>query len=266
MTRNDAALGERRRRAVRGEARAQEDGDPRPHRVELPHVPEVPEVRQAHAAVAEDLRDLRRVETGRRGRVRSVADEEEHDGAAGDREARHGEHVDAPRGMPDRVDEIRERLAERDAADEDAEGRSAPAAKPGREDLHAGRIDAGEEEPRQEPQDHGRDRPAREEREPGVRGRAEPRGDGEEAPRREHVRQVAERAHERAGHEPELHRERQPRRRRVRQTPLGLERGRDGGGREPEGHAEQLGQGDEREDAPARGRLHGDGGLHGRRA
>ena len=267
MTRNDAALGQRRPRAVGGEARAQEDRHPRPHRVQLPHVPEVAEIREAHAAVAEDLRDLRGVEPRGRRRVRSVADEEQHDRAAGDREPRHDEHVDAPGGVPDRVDEIRERLAERDAADEGAEGRAAPAPEPRGQDLHPGRIDAGEEEPGQESQDHRRDRTARDERQSGVRGRAEPRGHGEETPRREDVRQVSERAHERAGDESELHRERQPRRGRVRQAPLGLERRGHGGSREPERHAEQLGGGDEGEGAPARGRFHGDGGgLHGRRA
>ena len=75
------------------EARRDEQRDPRPHRIELPHVPEVAEVGQAHGAVAEGPR---RVATLNRGALTSFGPSrtpDERDEPAGDRrQARAADH------------------------------------------------------------------------------------------------------------------------------------------------------------------------------
>ena len=127
---------------------------------------EVAEAREAHAAVREDLRGLRRgrsaraaartappARRGRRGSRRATA-------SAGRREERR-----PPRGAEDGVHEIRDALAERQRADEDAEREAAPRLEPRREDLHPRRVDAREPEARQEAQDERRGGTVREERE-----------------------------------------------------------------------------------------------------
>ena len=69
--------------AVRVELVAGEDEEPRPHRVELPHVPEVAERGEADAAVVERASCLARIEHRARERERALADSHEHEQAAG---------------------------------------------------------------------------------------------------------------------------------------------------------------------------------------
>jgi hypothetical protein len=202
----------------------------------------VPEVGQPDAAVAEDLGDLRDVQPRREGQVGPVAHEQQDDEAAHRREPRDGQNVGAPLQAPHRVDQVRRGLAERERADEDAERHAALAPEPARHDLHARRIDAREEEPRAEAQDDRGPGAAGLERDPRVGGRRQPRAAGDEGARGDDVGQVGDGAQQRPDDEPELHGERQPRGRRARERPLGLQRRRDRRGREPEGHDEQLGE------------------------
>ena len=141
----------------------------------------------------------------------------------------------------------------------DARRRMDPAA-PGGDDLHPRRIDARQENAGEKSQrDRGR-RVVREPCEERVRDRARQRGDGEEPPHVENVRQVCDRADQRPGHEAELHRERQPGSRRNREVPLGRDLRRDGGRGEPERHAEELGQSGEHQGSRSRHSR----SLHGR--
>src|SRR5205085_6638924 len=119
-----------------------------------PHVTEVSEVRQTHAAVSEDARDLTNVELRRCGRERPVADEEQNDRSARRGERRDEQNVRAPLGAPDGVHEIRRSLPQSQRTYEHAQSRPAPAPEPRRHYLHSGRIDSGEEQPREKSQAH----------------------------------------------------------------------------------------------------------------
>ena len=95
--------------ASREERVAGEDEEPRPHRVQLPHVAEVAERREPHAAVGEHAADLAGVERPPRERVRPFAARrasDEH--PADDASARE---VDGDHGPPvepaEAVDEVR---------------------------------------------------------------------------------------------------------------------------------------------------------------
>src|SRR5207247_2444123 len=74
------------------EARVEEHTDPRPHRVELPHVAEVAEAREARAALAEDREGHPEVEARGGEAMRSLADEDpDHDGPGGREHGRDAE-------------------------------------------------------------------------------------------------------------------------------------------------------------------------------
>ena len=75
MTMNDPTSASRR--SPRAMLARSITGDPRPHRVQLPHVAEVAEVRQPHGAVAHDVGGLCEIERLIRQRERTVADERE---------------------------------------------------------------------------------------------------------------------------------------------------------------------------------------------
>src|SRR5207253_1340805 len=148
------------------EARVEEHADPRPHRVELPHVAEVAEAREARAALAEDREGHPEVEARSGEAMRSLADEDpDYDGPGGRKHGRDARHP---------------------------------------------------------------------ERERAVGRHAEGDGPGHERARRRDVREVAERARERADDEPGLDRDREGRAPTVTERPFTLERGQDRRGAEPE--------------------------------
>ena len=85
----------------------------------------------------------------------------------------------------------------------------------------------------------------------GGRGhRAQHAAHGEEPACAEQVREIEQRAHQRAGNEAALHGHGQPCGLPRRQPELGNQRRRDGGGREPERHAEELARGQQGEHDP----------------
>ena len=217
--------------------------------------PKYPNVARRTPRFAKHLHGLREVEARRRRREGPVADEEDDEEGADERQARRREQGPAPRTAEDGVHEIREALAERESAHEDAEREAAARAEPGGENLHPRRIDAREPEARQKAQRERGSRAVGEQRERRVRGRAEEARPDHELPRRKDVRQVEDGARERAGDEAQLDREREPRRRGIRQAPLRLQERRDRRRREPERHPEQLGERKQDEDAPAPRRL-----------
>src|SRR5436189_221748 len=95
---------------------------------------EVAEVGEAHAAIREHACDLLRIERLVRQRVRTFSDESQHDERRQHGEQREDAGVDAPVAGADDVHEIRRRFAERERADENAEGEAA---------LHAEREPRG---------------------------------------------------------------------------------------------------------------------------
>ena len=106
----------RRRHPGRGEARRGEHGDPRPHRVELPHVSEIAERRQPRAAA---LRGSGAIACGSKGDgaatygpSRTTTSDQQ---AAGEGEGRGEQHRLAPRAAVERRQQVRKRLAERQA-------------------------------------------------------------------------------------------------------------------------------------------------------
>src|SRR5205823_6279815 len=95
---------------------------------------------------------LTRVEHGARKREGAVGDAEAREHSARQREA--GCRVDdgAPVEPAEPVDEVWQRGAERERADDRPEREPAATAEPGRHQLQRGRIDAGEEEAGCEPE------------------------------------------------------------------------------------------------------------------
>ena len=96
--------------------------DPRPHRVELPHVPEVAERREPRAAVAHDGAERVRDRTAPMRDVRAVLDEQRTSAPPTTREHRRAQHQRPPRqvgGAP--REQVRKRRAEGQRADDDAE-------------------------------------------------------------------------------------------------------------------------------------------------
>ena len=248
-------LGQSRRGASRGEARAQEDGNPGPHRVELPHVPEVSEVGQSNAPIAEDFGDLPNVQARRRRRVGTVSDGEQNDEPSRRGQRRDEEHVAPPVSASDRVDEVGRRLAERERSDEHAQRHAAPAPKPARQHLHPRGIHARQEQSRAEPEDDRGERSPSLEGEAGIGRRGQPRARGHQSPGRDDVGQIRKSAQQSPDDESELDGEGQPRDLPPRERPFGPEgRGYRGCG-EPERHHEKLGQGDSRQRAPSSGIL-----------
>src|SRR5436189_2505338 len=208
---------------------------------------EVAEVGEGHAAVREHACDLLRIERLVRQRVRTFSDESQHDERRQHGEQREDAGVDAPVAGADDVHEIRRRFAERERADENAEGEATAGLEPRRDDLHPRRIDAGEKHTGEKAQ---RDRDGDAGREPSqqrIRNGAEKRAEREETADVEDVGKIQRRAEERAGDEAELHAEREPRGRRGIELPLLRDLRRDRGHAEPETHRQKLGEGDERE-------------------
>ena len=130
-----------------GEAREQEERDPRPHREEFPHVPEIAEVdarrtdgsRNAAAAMAEREargRDLQR--PAPRGRARRARPR------PGPRRwpRDHRAPVDA-RVRADRPEQERQGRPDRQAADDHADGQTAAAPEPPSGEFDRDRIDRG---------------------------------------------------------------------------------------------------------------------------
>ena len=73
----------------------------------------------------------------------------------------------------------------------------------------------------------------------------------EEMARADDVRKVKQRAQQRADNKTKLHRQSQPRRRGRAEVPLSCQRGHDCGTAEPERHAAQLSDREQRERSPA---------------
>ena len=73
-------------RVGQAQAVAEEDREPRPHRVQLPHVAEVAKVGQAHAGVGERAHQVARLERATRERERAVGDQQLGRAAGTDRD------------------------------------------------------------------------------------------------------------------------------------------------------------------------------------
>ena len=156
-----------RRLGARAVAVAEEDEEPRPHRVQLPHVPEVAEGGETNAAVAQHLPELARVERRTRERVRPLRHEAPRDQAAEHRERGGDVDDEAPVEPAEPVDEMRHGRAERQRPDERAEREPAAALVPGRHQLerrwvHARQAETGERAQRRAPEPRSTSlRPAR---------------------------------------------------------------------------------------------------------
>ncbi len=211
---------------------------------------EVTEVCEPDAAIVNDVRNLRDVERLIRKRVRTVAEEEEDDRTADRSEERRHRGVDAPVRRTDRVHEIRRRLSERERADENTKRETSSRAKPGGDDLHPRRIDAGEKDAGGESK-RDRCRSGVDERsKEGVHRRTGERGEREEMPYANDVGKIEQRAGERSRHKADLHGKREPRRGRRIELPLDAQPRRDRGHAEPERHAEEQGNRQEDERGP----------------
>ena len=157
--------------------------------------------------------------------------------------SRHGRSVEP-------ADEMRRRRAHGERADEDADREPATFAEPGGDDLHRRRVRAGQADAGREPERERRPEARR------PRGRARrwsPRPDDAEVistARREDVREIDERAGQRADDEARLDGDGEPGGAAVGQLPFPREGGQDRGGAEPERQGEQLGEGEQRELAP----------------
>ena len=244
------AFGHRHRLPARLEARAEHHGQPRPHRIQLPHVAEVSEVGEPHAAVAKDARHLSYVELRRGQRVGAFAHEQQHNEPARDGEPRGEQHIETPVRAPQCVDQIRRSLAQRERAHQHAQSHPAPAPEPRRHDLHPRRVNAREEKSDEKTQSDARRQVRREEPEGGVRECASEGAERDQTARAHDIRQIEERTEERPRDEAELHGQRQPARARLRQTPLRSERGHDRRGREPQRHRQKLGDRQQGERTP----------------
>ena len=111
------------------------------------------------------------------------------------------------------------------------------APRPGGRQLHARRIDAG-----QESQRNAERQPLGHEGESCVRPGAKESGYSEQTPGVDHVRQIEKRAQKRAGYEAYLHRYGEPGGARSGEAPLFFQGRHNRGRAEPQGHAQQLGE------------------------
>jgi len=247
-------------RAVAGR---RERGNPGPHRVELPHVPEVADRREAHLAIGEDAANGARIERRRGREMGAVPHDADDEQAPGQRARRRGDHHRAPRHVHrHRLQQMGKRGADRQRADDDAERRPTPARKPAGRDLHAGGVDPGERRAGGEAeQDHlgrivGADHGS-------IGRRARRAAEREEPAGVQDVREVDERAQQRPAHEAALDGHRQPGGLAPGERSLRHDCRSGGRRREPERHAEELGerQGGEHPPGP---RVRRGGKLRGR--
>ena len=116
-----------------------------------------------------------------------------------------------------------------------------PSLKPARGDFHRRRIHQRQRRAGQEPQANHRRAAGRNEHRR-IRRSADQGADEHQHPRVEDVGNVGERAEQRAGDEPGLHRHRQPRRAPGRNVELGDQERRHRGGGKPQRHPQELRQ------------------------
>ena len=247
--------GPRQRRA--GQARGQDRRHQHPQRVQLPHVAEVAEGRGAHLAVGPDagqrapLQPARRWPSGR-GRSGTARNSSTPASAAARRDAEEHRSATAS-AAPARAHRMRAGAAQHQRADQPAQRAAQALREPHRRDLHAHRVDAGQEEAGErapaaagcwnEPALHApasvQAAPASEHSRNTRRG-AEAVGDGQQ------------REHQRAGDEAQLHRRGE--RAHVGRGPaeVALQVGHDRVHREPRRGAGQLRQHDHRQHRAAR--------------
>ena len=211
---------------------------------------EIAETRQAGPSRTEDRGRHPDVEAGRREAVRAIGDEELDDERTAQGERGGDEQGGAPGELGQAPHEVRRRRSDGQGADENPDREPAAFAEPGRHDLHRGRIGAGQKHPGREPEHQRRPEARGPEGERRVGRHAQRDADGHDQARRENVREVGERAGERADDEAGLDGDRQAGAAAVAQGPLVLESRQDRGGAEPEREGEQLGEGEERELAP----------------
>src|SRR5438034_8079549 len=93
------------------EALREEDADPRPHRVELPHVPEIAEAREPRAALPEDREGHPEVEARRGKSVGPLAHEGSNENGPGGGEERGGAERSPPRQVGEASDQVGHRGA-----------------------------------------------------------------------------------------------------------------------------------------------------------
>ena len=77
ITRNDATSASDGIAATRTQTGANHERNPRPHRVELPHVTKVTEIRETHAAIVKDSANLLPIKSRGRQSVWTIADKEQ---------------------------------------------------------------------------------------------------------------------------------------------------------------------------------------------
>ena len=132
-------------------AGGEEAADPRPHRVELPHVPEVAEICQAKRRTAEGVEGIGEAEGRCGAAVRSDLGPADQDRTedCGSTCGEGGEPPVEPGGRK----EMRRRRSQRHRSDEQPDEQAEVAFRPRRGDLHADGIDAGEAEAGCEPQE-----------------------------------------------------------------------------------------------------------------
>src|SRR5579862_3747152 len=230
----------------------QEGGDPGPEGVELEHVTEVTAGGEAEGADADDLGGEAPGEGPGWEWVGAVAVAGQDEQGGGEGAAGGGEDDPGDPGTPQGMYQVGGRLAHGERTDHGPNRQASAGAEPGGDHLHRRRVDAGEEEAGREAARQGRPVPGGEE-ERAVGQRAEGRRDGEQQARRHDVGEVEERGAGGAGDEAELDDGGEPGGLRGAQAPARGELGRDGAGREPQRHPEQLGGGEQAEHAPARG-------------
>ncbi len=208
---------------------------------------EIPQVGQAQLAIAQSLRNLANVKPGRGRSVRALLDAEQHEHSGDQGEPGANINDAAPGQRPD-VHRVRQRRADGDGADHDAQGQSAPALIPAGEDLHSGRVNPGGGHASQEAEEQGQtDVPCRHHRKRGGKCRPQQARHGKDAGGAGQVEEVGDGQQQRPGYEAKLHGQREPRRQRQACVPLVGELRDHRRAGEPERFRQQFGEGDDGE-------------------
>ena len=186
----------------------EEDHEPGPHRVQLPHVAEVTERGQPDAAVGEGPAGLARIE-GSAGEGKGAVGDPGGDQPAGNREGGGDDDHQTPVEAAEAVDEVRQRRANGQRPDKDPQRGAATFAVPGRHHLQRRRVDLGQRRTGEEAQRQRGQRPVGED-DQAVRERSGERPRENHTLRAEDVGEVEQRRAECTDDETQLYRDRQP--------------------------------------------------------
>ena len=231
------------------DARRHEHGQPRPRRVQLPHVAQIAAHGEAPATLAHHIADETPGERPWREGIGAITVDAPYQQRREQGTDRCRERDVRYRCTGEGLHEVGERFAHRERTDDGSHGEATPGAKPGGDHLHRGRVHTGEKDAREQPPAEGRCERGGGEYERIRRGGGNRRY-GEKTARRHDVGEVEQRGTRRAQHEAQLHRGCEPGRLACGERPECLVLGRHRTGGEPQRHTEELGQGERDEHAP----------------